>query len=78
VLRSGLSLRRAGTFLERGSTARILDIKYYLLLPSCSMSDPATMPANGTPCCARFGDGYRFLNAGQIDARGIVEFLLLV
>ncbi len=81
MLRSeGYHFARAGTFLERGeSTARILDIKYYLLLPSFSYVGSTHDTGQwDTVLRSVSGDrGYRFLNAGQIDARGIVEFLLL-
>ena len=71
---------RLGTFLERAdSTARILDVKYYLLLPSLSYV--------GTPLDSGQWDNvlrslsaeraYRWLNAGQMDARSIAEFLIL-
>jgi len=69
-----------GTFLERAdSTARILDVKYYLLLPSLSYV--------GTPLDSGQWDSvlrslsaeraYRWLNAGQMSARSIAEFLIL-
>ncbi len=81
MLRSeGYHFARAGTFLERGeSTARILDIKYFLLLPSFSYVGSSHDTGQwDTVLRSVSGDrGYRFLNAGQIDARGIVEFLLL-
>lgn len=70
---------RAGTFIERAdSTARILDMKYYLLLPSLSYVgshldtgqwDQVLRSVAGTRA-------YTWLNHGQIDARGIVEFLV--
>lgn len=71
---------RLGTFLERSdSTARILDVKYYLLLPSLSYV--------GTPLDSGQWDSvlrslsaeraYRWLNAGQMSARSIAEFLIL-
>ncbi len=71
---------RLGTFLERAdSTARILDVKYYLLLPSLSYV--------GTPLDSGQWDSvlrslsaeraYRWLNAGQMSARSIAEFLIL-
>jgi len=71
---------RVGTFLERAdNTARILDVKYYLLLPSLSYV--------GTPLDSGQWDNvlrslsaeraYRWLNAGEMDARSIAEFLIL-
>jgi len=74
------SFARAGTFLERAdNTARILDVKYYLLLPSLSYV--------GTPLDTGQWENvlrslsaeraYRWLNAGMSDARSIAEFLIL-
>ena len=71
---------RAGTFIERSdSIARILDMKYYLLLPSLSYVGSSLDTGQwDTVLRAVSGDrSYRWLNAGQIDARGIVEFLVL-
>jgi uncharacterized alpha-E superfamily protein len=77
---SGFHFARAGTYVERAdNTARILDMKYYLLLPSLSYV--------GTPLDSGQWDhvlrsvsghrAYRWLNAGQADPRGIVQFLVL-
>lgn len=74
------SFARSGTFLERAdNTARILDVKYYLLLPSLSYV--------GTPLDTGQWDNvlrslsaeraYRWLNAGSMDARSIADFLIL-
>ena len=71
---------RLGTFLERAdNTARILDVKYYLLLPSLSYV--------GTPLDTGQWDNvlrslsaeraYRWLNAGRMEARSIADFLIL-
>ena len=71
---------RAGTFIERSdSIARILDMKYYLLLPSLSYVGSSLDTGQwDTVLRAVSGDrAYRWLNAGQVDARGIVEFLVL-
>ncbi|MEL7197675.1 MAG: alpha-E domain-containing protein [Pseudomonadota bacterium] len=71
---------RAGTFVERAeSTARILDIKYFLLLPSLSYvgSSLDTGQWDQVLRSAAGSRAYSWLNAGQIDARGIVEFLVL-
>lgn len=76
----GFHFARVGTFVERAdSIARILDMKYYLLLPSLSYVG-TTMDAGQWDQVLRSVSGdraYRWLNAGQIDARGIVEFLVL-
>ncbi|MEM6908250.1 MAG: alpha-E domain-containing protein [Pseudomonadota bacterium] len=71
---------RAGTFVERGeSTARILDLKYYLLLPSLSYvgSSLDTGQWDQVLRSVAGARAYSWLNAGQIDARGIVKFLVL-
>ncbi|QUL38207.1 alpha-E domain-containing protein [Erythrobacter sp. JK5] len=71
---------RAGTFVERAeSTARILDLKYYLLLPSLSYvgSSLDTGQWDQVLRSVAGARAYTWLNAGQIDARGIVEFLVL-
>ncbi len=76
----GYHFARAGTFIERGdSVARILDIKYYLLLPSLSYVGSGLDTSQwDTVLRSVSGDrAYRSLHAGQIDARGIVDFLVL-
>ena len=76
----GFHFARAGMFVERtDSTARILDIKYYLLLPSLSYVG-SSLDAGQWDTVLRSVSGdraYRWLNAGTIDAKGIVEFLTL-
>jgi len=81
MLRSeGFHFARAGTFVERGeSTARILDMKYYLLLPSLSYVG-SSLDSGQWDQVLRSVAGARafsWLNAGNIDARGMVEFLVL-
>ncbi|KEO86683.1 hypothetical protein EH30_08945 [Erythrobacter sp. JL475] len=76
----GYHFARAGTFIERGdSTARILDMKYYLLLPSLSYvgSSLDTGQWDQVLRSVAGASAYSWLNAGQIEARGIVEFLVL-
>ncbi|WP_298467951.1 alpha-E domain-containing protein [uncultured Erythrobacter sp.] len=71
---------RAGTFVERAeSTARILDLKYYLLLPSLSYVGSSVDSGQWDQVLRSVAGArsYTFLNAGNIDARGIVEFLVL-
>ena len=81
VLRDeGFHFARAGTFLERAdSTARILDIKYYLLLPSLSYvgSSLDTGQWDTVLRSVSADRAFRDVNAGQIDARGIADFLVL-
>ena len=71
---------QAGTYVERAdSIARILDMKYYLLLPSLSYVG-STMDTGQWDQVLRSVSGdraYRWLHAARIDARGIVEFLVL-
>ena len=71
---------RIGTFLERAdNTARILDVKYYLLLPSVSMVGSSLDNAQWeTVLRSLAGErAYRWLNAGTLDPRGIARFLIL-
>ncbi|MGY6552231.1 MAG: alpha-E domain-containing protein [Erythrobacter sp.] len=76
----GYHFARAGTFIERAdSTARILDMKYFLLLPSLSYvgSSLDTGQWEQVLRSVAGASAYSWLNAGQIEARGIVEFLVL-
>lgn len=71
---------RAGTFLERAdNTARILDIKYYLLLPSLSYVGTALDTGQWDNVLRSLSAerAYRWLNAGRMDARSIADFLIL-
>ena len=76
----GYHFGQAGTFVERGdSIARILDIKYYLLLPSLSYVG-SSLDTGQWDNILRSVSGdraYRYIHGGQIDARHIVEFLVL-
>lgn len=70
---------RAGTFIERADNiARLLDIKYYLLLPSLNYIGSSLDTGQWDSVLrAVSGDrAYRWLNNAQIDARGIVQFLV--
>ena len=76
----GYHFARAGTFLERGdSTARILDMKYFLLLPSLKYVGTRLDSGQWDQVLRSVaGDRvFSWLNAGRIDARGIVQFLVL-
>ena len=76
----GYHFARAGMFVERAdSIARILDIKYYLLLPSLSyVGSSLDMGQWDQVLRSVSGDrAYRWLHAGKIDARGICQFLVL-
>lgn len=75
----GFHFARAGTFIERADeVARLLDIKYYLLLPSLSYVGSSLDTGQWDSVLrAVSGDrAYRWLNSGRIDARGIVQFLV--
>ncbi len=71
---------RIGTFLERAdNTARILDVKYYLLLPSVGWVG-STLDNAQWEMVLRSVSGeraYRWLHAGAMDPRGIAQFLIL-
>jgi len=71
---------RIGTFLERAdNTARILDVKYHVLLPSVAWVGSSLDHVQwDTVLRSVAGDrAYRWLNAGSMDARGIARFLIL-
>lgn len=71
---------RMGTFIERAdNTARILDVKYHVLLPSVAWVGSSLDHVQWeTLLRSVAGDrAYRWLNAGRLDARGIARFLIL-
>ncbi|HYD23322.1 MAG TPA: alpha-E domain-containing protein [Croceibacterium sp.] len=71
---------RMGTFIERAdNTARILDVKYYLLLPSLAyVGTPLDTGQWDNVLRSLSGErAYRWLNAGRMDARSIAEFVIL-
>ena len=71
---------RIGTFLERAdNTARILDVKYYVLLPSISHVGSALDNIQWDMILRSVSAqrSYRWLNGGDINPRGISEFLIL-
>lgn len=71
---------RIGTFIERAdNTARILDVKYYVLLPSVAWVGSQLDNAQwDTLLRSVAGDrAYRWLNKGQMDPKGIARFLIL-
>ncbi|RVQ65522.1 alpha-E domain-containing protein [Croceicoccus ponticola] len=71
---------RIGAFLERAdNTSRILDVKYYVLLPSLSYVGSSLDNVQWETILRSLGAerAYRWLNAGQLDARGIADFLIL-
>jgi uncharacterized alpha-E superfamily protein len=71
---------RIGTFIERAdNTARLLDVKYYVLLPSVAWVGSSLDNAQWeTVLRSVAGErAYRWLNAGAMDPRGIARFLIL-
>ena len=71
---------RIGTFIERGdNTARILDVKYYVLLPSLAWGGSRLDNVQWESVLRSVSGerAYRWLNAGSIDPKGIADFLLL-
>ncbi len=77
---AGFHFALSGMLIERAdSIARILDIKYYLLLPSLSYVG-SSLDTGQWDAILRSVSGdraYRWLHAGQVDAKGICEFLIL-
>lgn len=74
------SFARAGTFIERAdNTSRILDVKYYLLLPSLAYVGTVLDTAQWDNVLRSLSGerAYRWLNAGRMDARSIAEFVIL-
>ncbi len=71
---------RIGTFLERAdNTARILDVKYYVLLPSISQIGSALDNVQWENILRSVGGlrSYRWLNGAEITPIGIARFLIL-
>jgi uncharacterized alpha-E superfamily protein len=71
---------RIGTFIERAdNTARILDVKYYVLLPSVAWVGSQIDNAQwDTLLRSVAGDrAYRWLNKGMMNPKGIARFLIL-
>jgi len=70
---------RLGTFIERAdNTARILDVKYYVLLPSAAFVGTTIDNAQWEVILRSVAAerAFRWLNAGDINPRDIVEFLV--
>ena len=71
---------RIGTFLERAdNTARILDVKYYVLLPSVSLVGSRLDNVQWDMILRSVSAqrSYRWLNGGDINPKGIADFLIL-
>ena len=71
---------RLGTFLERAdNTARILDVKYYVLLPSASFVGSRIDNVQWEIILRSVSAerSYRWLNGGETTPQGIADFLIL-
>lgn len=71
---------RLGTYLERAdNTARILDVKYYVLLPSASFvgSSLDNVQWESILRSVSAQRAFRWLNPGEINPMGIAEFIIL-
>lgn len=69
-----------GTFLERAdNTARILDVKYYVLLPSAAAIGSSLDNVQWETVLRSLSAqrSYRWLNQGDITPLGIADFLIL-
>ncbi len=71
---------RLGTFLERAdNTARILDVKYYVLLPSIHQIGSTLDNVQWETILRSVGGlrSYRWLNGAEVRPMGIADFLIL-
>jgi uncharacterized alpha-E superfamily protein len=71
---------RLGTFIERSdNTARILDVKYYVLLPSLSFVGSSLDNVQWETILRSVSaeHAFRWLNAGDSRPVGVAEFLIL-
>jgi uncharacterized alpha-E superfamily protein len=71
---------RLGTFLERAdSTARILDVKYYVLLPSANYVGSSLDNVQWETILRSVSAmrSYRWLYKGEISPKGIADFLIM-
>lgn len=75
----GFNFIRAGTFLERADyTARILDVKYYLLLPSFAQIGSSLDNVQWETILRSVSAqrAYRWLNGTEVNPTNIAEFLI--
>lgn len=76
----GFHFTQLGTFMERAdNTARILDVKYYLLLPSIAKIGSSLDNVQWETILRSVSAqrAYRWLNGAQISPANIAEFLIL-
>ncbi|MBF9035611.1 hypothetical protein HKCCE2091_15290 [Rhodobacterales bacterium HKCCE2091] len=70
---------RIGTFLERAdNTARILDVKYYVLLPSITQIGSSLDNVQWETILRSVAGqrAYRWINKGEASPKGIADFLI--
>jgi len=70
---------RLGTFLERAdNTARILDVKYYVLLPSISQIGSSLDNVQWETILRSVAGqrAYRWISQGEVTPKGIADFLI--
>ena len=71
---------RLGTFIERAdNTARILDVKYYVLLPSISMIGSSLDNVQWETILRSLSAfrAFSWVNEGEMGPKGIADFLIL-
>lgn len=71
---------RLGTFIERAdSTARILDVKYHVLLPSIALVGGSLDNVQWETIlrCVSAVRSYKWVNKGAVTPKGIAQFLIL-
>lgn len=76
----GFNFLRIGTFLERAdSTARILDVKYYLLLPSLAQIGSSVDNVQWETILRSVSAhrSFRWLNGSDISAKAVADYLIL-
>lgn len=76
----GFNFVHLGTFIERAdSTARILDVKYYLLLPSLSQIGSSVDNVQWETILRSVSAhrSFRWLNGPDISAKAVAEYLIL-
>jgi uncharacterized alpha-E superfamily protein len=75
----GFDFTRLGTFLERAdNTARILDVKYYVLLPSISQIGSSLDNVQWETILRSVSGqrSFRWVNGGETSPKGIANFLI--
>lgn len=75
-----LNFSRLGTYIERAdNTARILDVRYYVLQPSAESAGSTIENAQWETILRSVAGerAYHWLNAGALDPQGIAQFTLL-